>query len=108
MFPGNANPLIGAWQNANQEMGVPRFAPMQFMPTVLWDFETIPIVSPCRDAPFGHWGGAVPFLWWERQVSASSRRWSYEAMKESFDEAMMRLPSALKAPELTSPGQRPG
>jgi len=35
MFPGNANLPIGAWQNANQEIGVPRFAPMQFMPTVL-------------------------------------------------------------------------
>jgi len=26
IFPGNANLLIGAWQNANQEIGVPRFA----------------------------------------------------------------------------------
>jgi|GEM_PF-6661927 len=32
MFPGNANLPIGAWQNANREIGVPRAASMQFMP----------------------------------------------------------------------------
>jgi len=35
MFPGNANLPIGAWQNANQEIGVLRFTPTQFAPTAL-------------------------------------------------------------------------
>jgi hypothetical protein len=35
MFPGNANLPIGVLPRANREIGVPKFAPIQFMPTVL-------------------------------------------------------------------------
>jgi hypothetical protein len=35
MFPGNANLLIGVLARANQEIGVPRFAATQIVPTVL-------------------------------------------------------------------------
>jgi hypothetical protein len=35
IFPGNANLLIGVLPPANQEIGVPVFAPEQFVPTVL-------------------------------------------------------------------------
>jgi hypothetical protein len=62
MFPGNANLRIGVLPRANPEIGVPRIAPTQFVRTVLSDFEAIPDGSPCYEAPFEHWGGAVPFL----------------------------------------------
>jgi hypothetical protein len=36
MFLGNANLLIGVFPSANREIGVPRFAQTQFVPTGRW------------------------------------------------------------------------
>jgi hypothetical protein len=53
MFPGNANLPIGVLPRANQEIGVPRFTPMQFKPTVPCGWKVIPVGSPGREASAG-------------------------------------------------------
>jgi len=70
MFAGNANLPIGVLPCVNQEIGVPRFAEMQFSRIALWDFETVPVGSPCQDASFAHGGRWAPFLQRELQAKA--------------------------------------
>jgi hypothetical protein len=63
MVPGNANFPIGVLPRANREIGVPRLAPTQFMPTVPCDWKAIPVESRGQEASLDYGYGPVPFAW---------------------------------------------